>query len=189
MKEGLSSEHSSELLAHTLEQLLDGGAVSDEGGAHLQSSGWDVTYSGLDIVGDPFDEVAAVLVLYIQHLLIDLLHGHASTEHGGDGEVSAVSGIAGSHHVLGIEHLLGELWDGKGSVLLASSAGQGSKSGHEEVESREWYHVDGKLPEIGVELTRESQAGGDTGHGGRDQMVQVSVCWGGELQGTEADVI
>jgi len=73
--------------------------------------------------------------------------------------------ITGSHHVLGIKHLLGELGDGQSSVLLATSAGQGSESRHEEVESREWYHVDSEFSEVGIELTWESQAGGDTGHG------------------------
>ena len=77
-----------------------------------------------------------------------------------------MSGVTGSHHVLGIKHLLGELWDSEGSVLLATSAGQGSESWHEEVESGEWYHVDGEFPQIGVELTGESEAGGYTRHGG-----------------------
>ena len=121
MEESLSPEHSCELLGHALEEFLNGGAVTNEGGGHLKTTWWDVTDSGLDVVGDPFDEVAAVLVLDVQHLFVDLLHGHTSTEHGGDGEVSTVTGIAGSHHVLGVEHLLGELWDGESSVLLATT--------------------------------------------------------------------
>ena len=37
----------------------------------------------------------------------------------GDAEVrAAVAGVAGSHHVLGIKHLLSEFWNGKSSVLL-----------------------------------------------------------------------
>ena len=155
MEESLSSEHSSELLADPLEELLDGGAVSDEGGRHLESSGRNVTDGGLDVVGDPFDEVAAVLVLYVQHLLIDLLHGHAASEHSSHGQVSAVSGIAGSHHVLGIEHLGGELGDSESSVLLGTSAGERSESGDEEVETREGNHVDSEFPEISVQLSGE----------------------------------
>ena len=89
------------------------------------------------------DEVAAVLVLDIQHLLVNFLHGHTSSEHSGDCEVSDASGIAGSHHVLCIEHLLGEFWNGQGSVLLRSSAGQRGESWHEEVKTGERYHVDG----------------------------------------------
>ena len=38
-----------------------------------------------------------------------LVAGHLGVkEHGGDGEVSSVSWVAGGHHVLGVEHLLGE---------------------------------------------------------------------------------
>ena len=115
------------------------------------------------VVGDPLNEVRRVLVLDVEHLLVNLLHGHASTEHGGDGEVAkitviflehatvnskttkfyfipnlpSVTGITGSHHVLGIEHLLGELRDGERTVLLGSTGSEGSKSGHEKVKTGE----------------------------------------------------
>jgi len=189
VEESLSSEHSGELLADPLEELLDGSAVSDEGGRHLETSGRNVTDGGLDIVGDPFDEVAAVLVLYVQHLLINLLHGHTSSEHSSHGQVSAVSGVAGSHHVLGIEHLGGELGDGQSSVLLRTSAGQRSKSGDEEVETGEGNHIDCEFPEISVQLAREPQAGGDTRHGGGDEMVKISISGGGQFQGSETDIV
>ena len=189
VEEGLAAEHSSELLRDALEQLLDGSAVTNEGTRHLQATGWDVTDSGLDVVGDPFNEVAAVLVLYVEHLLINLLHGHAATEYGGNCEVAAVTWVASSHHVLGIEHLLGQLGHGQGTVLLASTGGEGSEAGHEEVETGEGHHVDSQFTEISVQLAGESEAGGDSRHGGGDQMVQVTVGGGGQLQGTEADVI
>merc|ERR1711893_529321 len=57
MQESLATEHGGELLRDSLEQLLDGGGVSNEGGRHLQASWWDVADSGLHVVGDPFDEV------------------------------------------------------------------------------------------------------------------------------------
>ena len=59
----LAPEHSCELLRDPLEELLDGGGVTDEGGGHLETSGRNVTDRGLDVVGDPLHEVAAVLVL------------------------------------------------------------------------------------------------------------------------------
>ena len=61
-----------ELFGYTFEEFLNGGAVTDEGGGHFETTWWDITHSDLDIVGDPFDEVAAVLVLDVQHLFVDL---------------------------------------------------------------------------------------------------------------------
>ena len=111
MEESLSSEHGSELLTDTLEHLLDGGGVTEEGNGHLETLRGDIANGGFDVVGDPFNEVRGVLVLNVEHLLIDLLGGHSTSEHGGGGEISTVSGIGSAHHVLGIEHLLGQLRD------------------------------------------------------------------------------
>ncbi|KFQ47527.1 hypothetical protein N334_08191, partial [Pelecanus crispus] len=173
VEEGLAPEHGRELLRDPLEELLDGRAVADEGDGHLEATWWNVTHGSLHVVGDPLDEVRAVLVLHVEHLLIHLLHGHATSEDSGHREVTAVTGIAGSHHVFGIEDLLGELRDGEGAVLLAAARCQGGEARHEEVETREGHHVDSQLAKIGIELTRETQAGGDATHGGRDKVVEV----------------
>ena len=146
MQESLPSEHSRELLRDTLEQLLYGSGVSNKCGGHLQTPRWDVAHGRLYIVRDPFHEVAAVLILNVEHLLVYLLHRHPSSEDGSDGEVTSVSRIASCHHVLSVEHLLGEFGDGESPVLLAAPGGQGSESGHEEVKTGEWYHVDSQFP-------------------------------------------
>jgi hypothetical protein len=137
MQERLALEHGRELLADTLEQLLDGSGVADEGNSHLETAGRNVALRGEYVVRDPLDKVRAVLGLHGLHLLLDLLHRDLATEDGGDGEVTAVAGIRGGHHVLRIEHLLRELGNGDSAVLDASPCGQGSETDHEEVQTRE----------------------------------------------------
>jgi len=63
--------------------------------------------------------------------------------------------IAGSHHVLGVKHLLGKLGDGERAVLLAASSRQRGKSGHEKVKAGEGDHVDSQLPQVSIQLARE----------------------------------
>ena len=57
------------------------------------------------------------------------------------------------------------------------------------MESGEGDQVDSELSEIGVELTWESEAASDTGESSRDQMVKITKSWGGELEGSEADIV
>merc|ERR1711953_190672 len=121
MQESFTSEHSSKLFRNTLEKFLDCSRVSDKSGSHFQTTGRNVANGSLDIVGNPLNEVRAVLVLDVEHLLIDLFHGHASSEHGSDSQISAMTRITGSHHVLGIEHLLGQFGNGQRSILLATT--------------------------------------------------------------------
>ena len=65
----------------------------------------------------------------------------------------------------------------------------GGETDHEEVETWEGDEVDGELTEVRVELTWEAETAGDTGHGSGDEMVKITVGWGGELEGSEADII
>jgi len=97
--------------------------------------------------------------------------------------------VGSGHHVLGIEHLLSELWHTDGTVLLATTSCKRGEADHEEVETRERNQVDGHLAEVRVELTRESQASGDTRHNDRNEMVQVIVGRGGQLESAETDIV
>jgi len=88
----------------------------------------------------------------------------ANLQDGRAGQVATVPEVRSSHHVLGVEHLLSQLWHGHSTERVCATACKRSKADHEEVETREWNHVDSQFPEIGVELTGEPQAGGDTRH-------------------------
>mmetsp|Transcript_35215 Transcript_35215/g.52280 ORF Transcript_35215/g.52280 Transcript_35215/m.52280 type:complete len:402 (+) Transcript_35215:349-1554(+) len=189
MQEGLAAEHGREVLRNALEHLLDGSGVAGEGNGHLQTLGRNIAHARFDVVGNPLHEVAGVLVLHVEHLLIDLLGAHAATEEGGSSQVAAMPGVGSAHHVLGIEHLLSQLRHSQGTVLLGATGGQGGEAGHEEVQSGEGDQVHGDLSEIAVQLSGESQASGHSTHGGADQVVQVTVGGGGQLQGPEADVV
>ena len=137
MQERLALEHGGELVADTLEELLNRSRVSEERDGHLEATRRDVTLRGEDVVRDPLDEVRRVLVLDVLHLLLDLLHRDLSTEDGSNGEVATMPRVRGSHHVLGIEHLLRELGNGDSTVLLATAGSQRGETGHEEVETGE----------------------------------------------------
>ncbi|KFV69847.1 hypothetical protein N307_04810, partial [Dryobates pubescens] len=149
VQESLAPEHGGELLRDPLEELLDGRAVADKGGGHLEAAWRDVADGRL------------------------LLHGHAAREDGSHRQVAAVAGVAGGHHVLGVEHLLRQLGHRQGAVLLAAAAGQRGKARHEEVQPRERHHVDRQLAQVGVQLAGEAEAGGHATHGGRHQVVEV----------------
>ena len=105
------------------------------------------------------------------------------------GQVATVAEVRSSHHVLGVEHLLGKLRNADSAERVSAAAGQGSEADHEEVQTREGNHVDSQLAEIGVELTGETEGGGDTGHDSRDQVVQVTVGGGAQLEGAHANVV
>jgi len=57
------------------------------------------------------------------------------------------------------------------------------------MESWEWDKVDSEFSEIRVQLTWESDGAGDTRHGNRDEMVKITIGWGGELKSSEADIV
>ena len=187
--EGTASVHLLELGVDAGEEFAEGGGVTDEGSSHLETAWWDVGDGGLDVGWDPFDEVGGVASLDVKHLLVDFFRGHAAAEVSGDGEVDTTAWVAGSHHVLVVEELGGELWDGESAVLLGAAGGEWSEADDEEVKTWEWNKVDGELAEVGVELTWEAEGAGGAGHDHGDEVVKIAIGWGGELEGTEADIV
>ena len=106
MEKSFSSEHSCKLLSDSFEHFLYCSRVTDESCSHLQSIWWDITDRGLDIVRNPFNKVRRIFILYIKHLLIYFFGRYSSSEHGRGSQVSTVSWVRGTHHILSIKHLL-----------------------------------------------------------------------------------
>lgn len=84
MQEGLPLEHSSELVTDTLEELLDGSRVTQEGNSHLQAPRRNIALCSENVVGNPLDEVGGIFVLNILHLFLNFFHRYFTTEHGGN---------------------------------------------------------------------------------------------------------
>ena len=208
MQESLAPEHSSELITNTLEELLNGGRVTNEGRGHLETTWGNRAEGGLNVVGNPLHEVCSVFVLDIAHLVFNFLHGDLTTaavalvrvelvplergeclQDSRAGEISTIPKVRCSHHVLRVEHLLGQFRHADSAERLSTTAGEGGKADHEEVKTWEWHHVNGQFTKVRVKLTRETQTGGDARHDRGDQVVQVAVRRVRQLQGTSADIV
>ena len=82
------------LFRNTLEHLLDRRRVADEAHGHLQALRRDVADAALHVVRNPLDKVRGVLVLNVEHLLINLLRRHAAAEETSRREVAPVARIS-----------------------------------------------------------------------------------------------
>lgn len=69
-------------------------------------------------------------------------------QHGRTSQIAAVSEVGSSHHVLGIKQLLCQFWNRNGAEGICTSGCQRSEADHEEVQTREGYHVYGKFTEV-----------------------------------------
>ena len=142
-----------------------------------------------DVSGDPLYKVLRVLGLDSLNLILDLFHRDFASEDTHDRKVSTVSWVRRSHHVSSVKHLLSELGYRYGSIAGRTICCERSETDHEEMETREGHHVDGQLSQIRVELTGESETGGDTGHDERHEIVQVGVSGTSHFERSEADVV
>ena len=83
--------------------------------------------------------------------------------------------VRSSHHVFSVKHLLSKLRYSNCPVARRTARRERGKSDHEEVQSREWDHIDGKFSEIRVQLTRETETRSDAGHNDGHEVVEVTI--------------
>merc|ERR1740138_568747 len=177
VQERLAPEHRRKVLGDPLEHLLDRSTVAREGYSHLEPLRRNIAHRGLDIVRDPLDEVRGVLVLNVQHLLINFFGGHAASEEGCGRQVATMPGVCRTHHVLGVKHLLRQLGHCESAVLLRTARSERREARHEEVEARKGNEIDSDLPQVAVQLAGKAQTTCDTAHSRTDKMVEVPVGW------------
>ena len=82
MEESLSSEHSGELFGDSLEHLLDGGGVTNEGDRHLETLGRDITDSGLDVAYARTDRLASLRNIWRLIEMVEQVERGASISNG-----------------------------------------------------------------------------------------------------------
>ena len=97
------------------------------------------------------------------------------SQNGSACEVTSVSEVRCSHHILWVVHLLRQLWNRDGTEIMSATTGQWSKADHEEMQTRKWNHVDGQFAKIRVQLTGKAEACRYTRHDSRDKMVQIAI--------------
>mmetsp|Transcript_24226 Transcript_24226/g.60688 ORF Transcript_24226/g.60688 Transcript_24226/m.60688 type:complete len:244 (+) Transcript_24226:323-1054(+) len=189
MQESLATEHGRELLRDAFEKFLNRCAVANEGGAHRSTSRRNLAYSALNVVRDPINEEQLVLLLDLDHLVIDILCAHLATEHHRRGEVATVARIRSGHHVARVKHLLSELSHRKRLVAHGGARCERSVADEEKVQTRERDQVHGQFAKVRVKLTREAQAARDAAHHLRDQTVQITVARCIQLECAKANIV
>jgi len=97
--------------------------------------------------------------------------------------------VGGTHHVLGVKHLLGQLWHSECTVLLRATGCEWSEASEEEMKTWEWNKIYSELAKVRVQLTREADAASHAGHACGAKVVKIAIGWGGELESTETDVV
>lgn len=72
---------------------------------------------------------------------------------------------------------------------MCTTRGERRKSDHEEMETREGDHVDGKFTEVRIELARETETCGYTRHHCRHEMVEITIRWTSKFESPHADIV
>ncbi len=181
MKKGPAVVHKIKRISNAPPDLLDAGFVSDEHGQHLHTCWRDVTDGGLEIVGDPFNEISQVLADHFKHFIINFIDGHGSMEHHHVGEVPSMLGVGSTHHVLGIKCLRSKLVHRQRAEIRRARWCQWSKSHKEEMQMGKGDHIHRELLQVAVQLAQEMEGAHRSSDGHQDEQVEINKTGLGSL--------
>ena len=85
--------------------------------------------------------------------------------------------------------LLSQFRHSECTILLGTTWSQGCKARHEEVQAWEGHQVYSNLTQVTIQLSRETETASDTAHRCRDQMIQITIGWCSQFQGTETNIV
>jgi len=189
--------HKIELVINTRKSFGNSSGVGDHAYSSLNTSQittWNdcrrlVVDAALEASWAPIDELHSALSLDSGNSRVDILGDNVTSEHHAAGHVLAVTRIALSKHIRGLEDGVGNFTDRELFVVCLLSRDDGSIRGKHKVDTRVWHKVGLELGEIDVQSTIEAERSRQRRHNLSNETVEVGVSGSLDIQVAAAHVV